>query len=86
MWLKLAILLVFFALVASLFIGFIFLIKDNNKSRRLWNSLSVRLSLAGILIALLIYGIYTGQLSSHAPWDLLEKQDTIKEISNSTAK
>ena len=69
MWIKVAIVLVFIALVASLIAGFVFLLNDESQSRRLWNSLAVRLGLAGMLIALLIYGVYTGQLGSKAPWD-----------------
>lgn len=69
MWIKVAIVITFIALVASLISGFVFLMNDENQSRRLWNSLSVRLTLASLLIALLIYGIYSGQLRSHAPWD-----------------
>lgn len=69
MWIKITIVLVFIALVASLATGFIFLLKDENQSRRLWNSLSVRLTLATVLMGLLMYGVYTGQLGSNAPWD-----------------
>jgi ABC-type tungstate transport system substrate-binding protein len=76
MWIKIAILLVFIALVASLVTGFVFLIKDEDQSRRLWNSLSVRLGLASLLIGLLIYGVYTGQLGSNAPWDARHFEQT----------
>lgn len=69
MWIKVAIVIVFIALVASLITGFVFLLKDESQSRRLWNSLAVRLGLASLLIGLLIYGVFTGQLGSKAPWD-----------------
>ena len=70
MWLKVVIVLLFVALVISLFSSLAFLMKDRgNDSRRTWNALSVRLVLAGLLIALLVYGVFTGQLRSNAPWD-----------------
>jgi p-aminobenzoyl-glutamate transporter AbgT len=67
MWIKVAIVITFLALVVSLITGFTFLMSEENKSRQLWNSLLVRLILASLLIGLLIYGIYTGQLKSNAP-------------------
>jgi p-aminobenzoyl-glutamate transporter AbgT len=67
MWIKVAIVITFLALVASLITGFTFLMSEENKSRQLWNSLAIRLMLASLLIGLLIYGIYTGQLKSNAP-------------------
>ncbi len=69
MWLKTAILVLFVLLVISLFTGFGFLIKDKGSTMRTWHSLSVRLSLMALLLGLLVYGVYTGQLGSKAPWD-----------------
>jgi hypothetical protein len=69
MWLKIIIVLLFIALVASLFSGYIFLLKDKGTTKRTWNSLSVRLALAALMMGVLIYGVYTGQLGSKAPWD-----------------
>ena len=75
MWLKIVIGLLFIALVISLFTGFAFLIKDRNDDEeaqprhRLWNALTIRLTLAGLLMAFLFYGVFTGQLGSNAPWD-----------------
>ena len=72
MWLKVVIVILFIALVISLFTGFAFLIKDrtaDTQSNRTWNALSVRLILATLLIGFLFYGVYTGQLGSNAPWD-----------------
>lgn len=69
MWLKVVIVVLFLALVASLFSGFVFLMKDKGASLRTWNSLTVRLCLAVLLMGFLIYGIYTGQLGSNAPWE-----------------
>jgi succinate dehydrogenase/fumarate reductase cytochrome b subunit len=69
MWIKVVIVLLFIALVVSLFSGYVLLMKDKGSSNRTWNSLSVRLILATLLMGFLIYGIYTGQLGSNAPWD-----------------
>lgn len=71
MGLKLLIVIVFLALLVSLSSGLIFLFRDRGTtdSRRTWYSLTVRLSLAALLMGLVIYGLYTGQLRSHAPWD-----------------
>lgn len=72
MWLKVIIVVLFVALVTSLFTGLVFLFKDREhegKSRRLWNSLTVRLILTALLVGFLIYGVFTGQLASKAPWD-----------------
>lgn len=70
MWLKIIIILLFLSLVASLVGGFAFLVKDQGSGARmrLWNSLSLRLLLAFLLIGFLSYGIYTDQLHSQAPW------------------
>lgn len=68
MWLKTAILLVFAALLASLASGLFFLLKDQGSTRRTLHSLGVRITLAGIMMALIGYGLVTGKLRSQAPW------------------
>ncbi len=72
MWLKIVIVVLFVALVISLFSGLIFLFKDreaDQTTHRTWNALSVRLVLAALLIGFLFFGVYTGRLGSNAPWD-----------------
>ncbi len=69
MWLKVVIVFLFIALLASLVSGFVFLMKDRGNTRRTWQSLSVRLILAVLLMGFLIFGVYTGRLGSNAPWD-----------------
>ncbi len=69
MWLKIIIVVLFLALVVSLFSSLAFLIKDQGSTMRTWHTLSLRLILAGLLMGFLIYGLYTGQLGSNAPWD-----------------
>ncbi|MDG1819583.1 MAG: DUF2909 domain-containing protein [Porticoccaceae bacterium] len=71
MLLKTIIVLLFIAILISLFGGLNFLVKDlggDNKKRLLY-ALGIRITLAGLLIATIIYGAYTGQIKSQAPWD-----------------
>ena len=69
--LKVLIMIFMLALVASLGSGFYFLMTDqgDKNSRRLFNSLGVRLGLAIGLILLITYGVASGQLGHSNPWD-----------------
>lgn len=68
--LKIIILVLLLAVVASLFSGFYFLIKDQGNSRkRILYALGIRVTLAAMLVSTIAYGIATGQLGSQAPWD-----------------
>jgi len=69
--LKIFIVLLVLALIASLASGFYFLMVDqgDKQHRRLFHSLGVRLGLAIALIAIIIYGVATGQLGHRNPWD-----------------
>ncbi|HUH36576.1 MAG TPA: DUF2909 domain-containing protein [Spongiibacteraceae bacterium] len=69
MWIKTVIVVLFIALVFSLFSGLSFLLKDQGRTRRTWYALGVRLLLAALLMGFLTYGLYTGKLGSKAPWD-----------------
>ncbi|SHE89436.1 Protein of unknown function [Modicisalibacter ilicicola DSM 19980] len=60
--LKVLIAAVFLAMLTSLLMGAGYLIRDDSRSRRLLTSLKVRVSLASLLIALLLYGFYVGDL------------------------
>jgi hypothetical protein len=68
---KVAIVLLMLALVASLGSGFYYLMKDqgDKAKRRTFHSLGVRLALAVSLMALIIYGVASGQLGNPNPWD-----------------
>lgn len=73
MWLKVAIVLLFIALLLSLSSAYWFLMRDKNAPevrQRTWYSLGIRLLIAILLIGLLAYGVLTGQLVSQAPWDI----------------
>jgi len=69
--LKAAIVVLMLALVASLGSGFYFLMVDqgDKDKRRTLHSLGVRVSIAVMLMALIAYGVATGQLGHANPWD-----------------
>lgn len=71
MLLKVLIILLFAAVVFSLFGGLKFLVSDlgDNHKKRLLYALGIRITLAALLMAAIFYGAYTGQISSQAPWD-----------------
>ncbi|WP_048306620.1 DUF2909 family protein [Halomonas sp. PR-M31] len=62
--LKILIAAVFLAMLTSLLMGAGYLIRDDSQSKRLLTSLKIRVSLAAVLIALLLYGFYVGDLGS----------------------
>jgi len=66
--LKAAIIILLLATVVSLFSGLFFLVKDEGQGTRLVNALTLRVTLTGLTVALLLWGFYSGQLVSHAPW------------------
>ena len=70
MLLKVIIVVLFFAVLASLTSGLYFLMKDvgNNRKRTLY-ALGIRVTLAALLVGTITYGFVTGQLKSTAPWD-----------------
>jgi len=69
--LKAAIVILMLALLASLGSGFYYLMLDqgDKKKRRTFHSLGVRLTFAAALMALIAYGLATGQLGHMNPWD-----------------
>lgn len=66
--LKALILVLLLAMVASLFSGLFFLVKDAGKGPRLVYALTLRVVLAASILALVAWGFYSGQLVSHATW------------------
>lgn len=66
--LKAAIIILLLATLVSLFSGLFFLVKDEGKGTRVVNALTVRVLLAGLTVALLCWGFYSGQLVSQAHW------------------
>jgi len=68
---KVLIVLLMLALIASLGSGFYFLMIDqgDKQKRRTMHSLGVRLGLAVCLAVVIVYGVATGQLGHRNPWD-----------------
>ncbi|MGL4316046.1 MAG: twin transmembrane helix small protein [Pseudomonas sp.] len=66
--LKAAIVLLLLATLVSLFSGLFFLVKDEGHGSRVVNSLSVRVGLTAVTVALIAWGFYSGQLASHVTW------------------
>ena len=55
-----------FAMLISLFSGAFFLIKDRGATKRTTYSLGIRVSIALLLFATLIYGLLTGEIGPNA--------------------
>ncbi|GGO88185.1 hypothetical protein GCM10011348_43100 [Marinobacterium nitratireducens] len=66
--LKLLIAVIFAAIVISLFSGLYFLLTDRGQSHRTVNSLFFRVAFSILLLLVIVYGFYSGELSMHAPW------------------
>jgi hypothetical protein len=66
--LKATIVLLLLATMASLFSGLVFLVKDESRSARLVNALTVRVCLTALTVALIAWGFFSGQLVSHVTW------------------
>lgn len=66
--LKIIIVVLFFAVLASLSSGLWFLLKDTQDSKRTLYALGARITLAALLLIAISYGLATGLLSMQAPW------------------
>ncbi len=66
--LKAAIVLLLLATLVSLFSGLFFLVKDEGKTARVVNALTVRVTLTALTVALIAWGFYSGQLVSQVTW------------------
>ncbi len=84
--LKLIIVILFLGVIVSLSSSLVFLLKDvHSQRKRSLYALGIRISLATILMVTIFYGLYTGQLGSHAPWDIQQTKEQMME-SKSTIK
>ena len=68
--LKATIIILLIGVLISLFSGLGFLIKDSDTSgsKRTLIALGIRITLAGALLAVTFYGIYSRELQLNAPW------------------
>lgn len=70
MVLKIVIVILFLLVLISLGRALYYLLKDQAEpQKRVLHSLGFRVVVAALLLLCLFYGLYTGQLGSHAPWD-----------------
>ena len=60
--LKIIIGLLLVGVVISLFSGLVFLIKDDNDSKRVVRSLIVRVTLAALIVIVVLFALWTGEL------------------------
>ncbi len=65
MLIKILIFIALIVMLGSLFRGLIFLVKDQGKTRRTVNALTVRVVAAAALIVLIVVGIKTGAIQPH---------------------
>lgn len=77
--LKLVILINFLLLVISLFSSLFLVFKDRGKGSRVLMALSTRVGLALSLLALIGYGLFSGQIGSRAPWDPILNEADLKK-------
>ena len=66
--LKAAIILLLLATLVSLFSGLFFLVKDEGRTSRVVNALTVRVSLTALTVALIAWGFHSGPLVSPVTW------------------
>lgn len=60
---KSAIVILLLAVIVSLFSGLFFLIRDGGKTRRVVNSLAIRVTLSVLLLLLVLVSLWTGDLT-----------------------
>lgn len=60
--LKIIIAVLLIGVVISLFSGLFFLVKDDSKSKRVANSLTVRVALAALIVLVVLLALWTGEL------------------------
>ena len=66
--LKFTILLLLALIILSLAGGAAFFFRDQGESKRTLYMLGIRVTLAVLLVALLTYGVLSGELTLNAPW------------------
>jgi 4-hydroxybenzoate polyprenyltransferase len=78
---KTVIVVLFIGLVISLTSSFFFLMKDvqSDKKRSLY-ALGARLGIAAALMITIFYGLSSGYIGSHAPWDKKMSRDQLEQV------
>lgn len=65
--LKAAILFLLLAMVVSLFSGLFFLVRDEGRTSRVACALTLRVTLAAAIVALMLWGFASGRLAAAVP-------------------
>jgi hypothetical protein len=65
MWIKILILIVLAAILASLGSGLFYLVKDQRDSKRTVNALTIRIALSVLLFVLLLVAYLNGSIQPH---------------------
>ncbi|MET4692331.1 DUF2909 domain-containing protein [Endozoicomonas lisbonensis] len=68
MWLKIIILILFFAVLVCLGRGLYYLITDRSGSAKLVNSLTARITLTVLIMLIIVLAWLHGDIHSNAPW------------------
>lgn len=68
MLLKVIMIILIIAMLLSLSGALVALFKNDNESRRTLKLLTIRVTLASLIILVLIIGFVTGELNQTAPW------------------
>jgi len=69
MWIKVIIVLLFIANIAALGRAFYTMMVDQGRGeKRTANLLLLRVTLAGLLLLFVVYGVWSGDLGIAAPW------------------
>jgi hypothetical protein len=66
--LRIIIVVLLIATIASLASGAVFFFKDQGESKRTLYALGARVTLATLLVLCIVYGVMTGELALNAPW------------------
>lgn len=66
--LKVILILLIIAMLVSLTGALTSLFKNQSDSKRLMSLLTIRVSLAALIVVVLVIGFVTGELSQQAPW------------------
>ena len=82
---KIIIVVIFIGLVISLTSSLVFLLKDiESQKKRTLYALGIRIVLAALLMGTIFYGLATGHLGSHAPWDKKISREQLKQATKNT--
>ena len=85
MLLKVLVVILFVAVVASLSSSLLFLVKDiEHEAKRTMYALGIRISLAVALLGCIAYGLHTGEFGSRAPWDRQATSGVVIDVPSAT--